>query len=198
MQTEIEAKFLNADHSAVRTKLRGLGATCTLPFQIMKRTNFDYADLRLDKKAAWVRVRQEGDKTVMAFKQRLSTKIDGMREIEFSVSDYDAACTFMLAIGLRVKAQQETKREVWDLGQCEVMLDEWPWIPPYVEVEGPNESAVRAVAERLGFDWSQAEIDSADGVYQRYFDVTRTEISTCKIAFGDVPDWLETKRKPAT
>jgi hypothetical protein len=75
------------------------------------------------------------------------------------------------------------------------MLDEWPWIPPYVEVEGPSETSVRAVSERLGFDYDTALFDSTDAIYQKYFDVTRTEISTVPLAFGPVPEWLEAKRR---
>lgn len=195
MQTEIEATFLDTDHDELREKLRGLEAVCKQPKFDMKRTVYDYEDLRLDKKAAWIRVRQEAGKVTMCYKQRLTEEVDGMKEIEFEVGSFDAACSFLEAAGLKQKAFQETRREVWQLDDCEIMLDEWPWIPAYVEVEGPDEAAVKNVSRRLGLDYSQAMFDSADGVYQRYFDVTRTEISTTPITFGEVPAWLDAKRK---
>lgn len=195
MQQEIEATFLGADHQAVRQKLEELGGTCKQPQFLMKRSIYDYADLRLDKQSAWIRVREEADKTTMGFKQRQNETIEGMREIEFSISDYAKACAFLEAIGLTTKAVQESKRETWQLEDCEIMLDEWPWIPPYIEIEAPTEAIVRDVSAKLGFDYSQAIFDSTDAIYERYFNVTRTEISTVPLAFGPVPEWLESKRR---
>jgi adenylate cyclase, class 2 len=195
MQTEIEATFLDVNHELLRTKLVELGAACVEPKHDMRRTVYDFPDLRLDKKAAWVRVRQEAEKITMTFKHRQSETSEGMKEVELTVDNYASACAFLEAVGLAVKGVQETKREVWRLGDCEIMLDEWPWVPPYVEIEGPKETSVRSVSKKLGFDYNTAIFDSADGVYQKYFDVTRTEISTVPIAFGPVPDWLEAKRR---
>lgn len=195
MKPEIEATFLAIDHGELRTKLKVLDALREQPLFLMKRAIYDYPDLRLDKQAAWVRVRQEASKVTLGFKQRKSETIDGMREIEIVVSDYDKACALLEAIGLNPKAMQESKREVWRLGDCEVMLDEWPWIPPYVEVEGPSEQAVRAVAQKLGLDYDTAIFDSTDAIYQKYFDVARTEISTVPLIFGPIPEWLEAKSK---
>lgn len=195
MQAEIEATFLNIEHDQLRSKLRAVGATLVQPMHLMKRSIYDYADLRLDQKKAWIRVRHEASKTTMGFKQRQSETPDGMREIEFDVSDYAKACEFLEAVGLKTKAVQESKREVWRLGDCEVTLDEWPWIPPYIEIEGPGEDAIQDISRQLGLNYNAAVFDSIDGVYLKYFDVTRTEISTVPIAFGQVPEWLEKKRR---
>lgn len=47
MKPEIEAKFLNVDHDALRAKLQGLGAECVQPMRITKRKNYDFPDGRL-------------------------------------------------------------------------------------------------------------------------------------------------------
>lgn len=60
MNTEIEATFLDANHDALRQKLTALGAKLTQAETAMRRTIYDYPDLRLDKMAAWIRVRDEG------------------------------------------------------------------------------------------------------------------------------------------
>ncbi len=195
MNSEIEATFLNVNHDDIREKLKSLGGKCTSQLTTMKRRIYDYEDLRLDKQAAWIRVRQESDKATMTYKQRNSEEIDGMKEIEFEISDFDDACKFLEAIGLKEKASQETKREIWEYEGCEIMLDEWPWIPPIVEVEGSSEEIVRRVSEKLGFNYAEAIFDSTDGIYQKYFDITRTEISTVPIVFDQIPEWLESKRK---
>jgi len=41
-----------------------------------------------------------------------------------------------------------------------VTIDEWPFLEPFVEIEGKSEAAVREISERLGFDWAQAVFGS--------------------------------------
>ncbi|MBI2797801.1 CYTH domain-containing protein [Candidatus Saccharibacteria bacterium] len=193
MNTEIEATFLEIDHDKIRRKLKDLNAKLISPEVLTRRTIYDYDDLRLDKKAAWIRIRDNGEKITMGFKQRQTETIEGMKEVEFEVSSYDAARKFMESIGLTVKAVQESKREIWQYGDCEIMLDTWPWIPPYVEVEGPSEEAVKDCSKDLGLNWNQAMFDSTDAIYMKYYNVTRTEISTIPIKFGDLPKSMRAK-----
>ncbi len=195
MKNEIEATFVNIDHEFMRQKLREFGAQLVRPERLNRRTIFDYEDLRLDKKAAWIRLRDEGDSVTLTFKQRNGETIDGMKEIEVVVSDYEKTKALLLATGLSVKAEQETKRELWEHEGVQIMLDTWPWLNPIIEIEGQSEEHVKAFSERLGFNWSEAVFDSADKLYQLVFDVSRTEISTCPILFGPVPVWLEKKRR---
>jgi adenylate cyclase class 2 len=195
MNTEIEATFIGTEHNILREKLEKLGAVITKKECLIKRTIFDYEDLRLDKMAAWVRLRDEGDGITLTFKQRKSETIDGMKEIEIVVSDFEQTKALLLAIGLVIKAEQETKREVWELNGTEVMLDTWPWLKPITEIEGESKEVVKELSDKLGFKWEEAVFDSTDGLYQLEFDVTRTEISTCPIKFGEVPLWLEERRR---
>lgn len=195
MKTEIEATFLDVDHDLLRSKLRSLGGHLVSKEILIRRTIYDYSDLRLDKQAAWIRVRDEGGKVTMCFKQRQNETIDGMKEIEFEVSSYADAKLFLEAVGLKIKAEQESRREVWRYKGCEIMLDTWPWIPEYVEVEGPTASKVKACSTELGLKWDEAMFDSTDAIYQKYYEVTRTEISTIPIKFGDIPKQLAEKKK---
>lgn len=197
MKTEIEATFIGVDHDALRKKMSDLGATLIRPERLNRRTIFDYEDLRLDKKAAWIRLRDEGDSITLTFKQRNNETIDGMKEIEIVVNDYDRTKELLLAAGLAVKAEQETKRELWEMKGTQVMLDTWPWLEPIAEVEGESEEVVKDLSLQLGFDWTTAIFDSIDGLYRLIFDVTRTEISTCPITFGPIPAWLEARRRLA-
>ncbi len=187
--------FVGVDHERLREKLRGLGAELLTPERLIRRTIFDYEDLRLDKQAAWIRLRDEGDKITLTYKQRKNETIDGRVEIELVVDDFDKTKALLLATGLTVKAEQETKRELWKCGEVEIMLDTWPWLEPIVEAEGKSEEAVKEMSSKLGLNWDDAIFDSTDRLYQMVFDVTRTEISTHPIVFGPVPEWLEARRR---
>ncbi len=192
MQTEIEAKFTDIDMDAMRARLKELGATLVYPERLMKRVNYDF-------KAggnAWVRIRDEGDRVTMTFKRVLDRTLHGTQEVNLVVDSFERAGEFLDAIGMTGKSLQETKRELWTLDGCEVVLDTWPWVPPFIEIEGPTEEVVRAVADKLGMDWSGALYGSVEVVYQQHYDVTEEEIDYWpSIAFIPVPDWLEKKRK---
>jgi adenylate cyclase class 2 len=67
---------------------------------------------------------------------------------------------------LEYKSFQESRRETWKLGDAEIVLDEWPWLDPYVEIEGPSESTVKDAAATLGFNWTDAIFGRVTELYQ--------------------------------
>ncbi|MFA5743114.1 MAG: CYTH domain-containing protein [Candidatus Paceibacterota bacterium] len=69
MDIEIEAKFLGIDTEKLRDLLKKNGAALVHSECLMKRNNFDYPDARLEKIGGWVRVRDEGDKITLSYKQ---------------------------------------------------------------------------------------------------------------------------------
>jgi adenylate cyclase class 2 len=196
MQTEIEATFTQIDVEAVRAKLTDLGAVCVHPERLMRRKNYDYEDNRLNDVRGWVRLRDEGDVTTLAYKQVNDRTLHGTQEVFTVVKDFAATDSFLVAIGLIEKTYQETKRESWMLDGVEVEIDTWPWIPSYLEIEGKTEKDVQAVAAALGFDWGTALFGSVENVYQEIYDVTEHEIDAWElITFTEVPEWLELKRR---
>lgn len=196
MQTETEAKFLDIDKEALRELLKKNGATLVHEERLMQRKNFDYPDARLEAIGGWVRVRNEGDKVALAYKQVVDRTIDGTKEISVNVDSFDKTCDFLTAIGLANKSYQETTRERWELDGVEVTIDTWPWIPSFVELEGVSEEALKSVAEKLAIDWSTAMHGSVETAYQKYYTVSIEEVNSWKtIAFGPVPEWLEVHRK---
>ncbi|MFA4936737.1 MAG: CYTH domain-containing protein [Patescibacteria group bacterium] len=195
METEIEAKFLDVDPNQLRQLLKKLGAKLIHKERLMRRQTFDLLDLLLKNKGGWVRVRDEGDKITLSYKQEKDRTLYGIRELTVEVSDFDLTCELLETIGLVKKGYQETKRETWILDECEVTIDTWPWIPTTVEVEGSTEKLVRQVSGKLALDWSHVLHGSVSIAYQKYFKVTDDEINEYPtITFGPVPDWLEKKR----
>lgn len=180
----------------MRRKLSDLGAELVQPERIMVRRPYDFPDKRLEKIGGWVRVRKEGDKTTLCYKQLNDRTLHGTKEITVVVDDFDVTCKFLEAIGLVSKSYQETKRESWKLGEVEIELDTWPWVLSFIEIEAPSEEKLRESAAKLNLDFSDALYGSVEPVYQAVYDVTEEEIdSWLEIRFVDIPDWLEIKRK---
>ncbi|MBI2409669.1 CYTH domain-containing protein [Candidatus Kaiserbacteria bacterium] len=71
MALEVEAKFLHIDPQDISQKLEARGAEF-LGEQLFSSTTFDFPGFPLDKKAAWIRLRKEGDRVKLAYKQRLA------------------------------------------------------------------------------------------------------------------------------
>ncbi len=60
---------------------------------------------------------------------------------------------------------QENYREEWHLDGVTYDIDTWPDLPTFLEIEGPDENAVRQAAKQLGLDFADATFGSVDEVY---------------------------------
>lgn len=165
MKTEIEVKFCKVDIDDTRARLQKAGANCVQPMRLMRRQVFHLVDP--DKNDyAYLRVRDEGDKTTMTYKQFADQSLHGASEAEVVVSDFATTCEILLQSGLQLKSYQETKRETWQIDGVEVVIDLWPWLEPFIEIEGPNEDAVLQVASKLNFAWDDAVFGGATEAYR--------------------------------
>jgi adenylate cyclase class 2 len=90
MNPEIEAKFLRVSHEEIRHKLTAAGFICTAPMRLMRRAIIDYADRRLQTGTpnSYIRVRDEGDKVTLTYKQFDSLSVGGAREVEVETSSF--------------------------------------------------------------------------------------------------------------
>lgn len=197
MNIEIEAKFLHINHDAIRKKLLGLNASCVTPMRLMRRVIIDYPDKRLQtsKLNSYVRIRDEGDKVTLTFKQFDSLSIDGARECEVGVTSFDDTIKIFTSIGLHVVSYQESKRETWEVNACEVVLDEWPWLDPYIEIEATSELDIQALSSKLELDWSDAVFGDVMVAYREqypYLTKTQTVGNIPEVLFGaPFPDLLK-------
>ncbi len=166
MATEIEAKFLNIDPDAIRHLFRQKGYVCIFPERMMTRAALHApADRRSIHE--WWRVRDEGNGTVtMTWKRTDDDRVDGTQELEIEVSDFEGAIALLATTGLLVVARQETKRETWQLDDIEVVIDTWPGLNPFIEIEGPTIGDVTRAAFELGFNMDQAVFGGVGNVYK--------------------------------
>ena len=167
MKTEIEVKFLDVDFDELRAKLTVLGAAREQPMRLMRRAIIESP--QLVAKGGFIRIRDEGDKVTLTYKQFHENSLTGAQEIEVTVSNFEDTIAIFDQVDLSHKALQESKRETWRLDDVEIALDEWPWLNPYIEIEGYNEQHVKDAATRLGFDWENAVFGSVTEAYQQQY-----------------------------
>lgn len=190
---EIEAKFFIINKETIRSSLSALGAQKTKDEFLMKRYVYDNP---LAPKGDWIRIRQESDRVVLTFKSKKSHAIDGMLETEVTVSDFEKRAYILSQTGLHVVAYQENYREVWNWRDVEIVVDTWPWLPPYIEIEGPNKSSVEQAAQDLGFVMEEAYFGTAYDLYASIYKVTNEEFHSIKrVSFDEpMPEILSTRR----
>lgn len=186
MNIEYEATFIDVDKDDIRGRLKEAGATLIKPDFLMKRIVFELP-IGHEIPGGWLRVRDEGDKTTMSLKIVNGDKIEDQKEICLKIDNFDEGVKFLEAIGAKSKAYQESRRELWILDNVEITIDEWPYLEPYVEVEGKSEQEVRAVSGKLGFDYTQALFCSVDTLYNKKYGVPFDIINhkTRRITFSD-------------
>jgi adenylate cyclase, class 2 len=163
MNPEYEARFCDIDAGAIIKTLSARGATRTMPRTLMRRIVFD--NTNISAKRGWLRLRDQGDKTTLTYKQVANddSSIDSILEAEIVVSDFNDTRALLEAIGFTAVRYQENYREEWRLNGVTLDIDTWPDLPTFLEVEGPGEQAVRDTAAALGLD--HATYGSVDEVY---------------------------------
>lgn len=164
MNTEYEVKFCGIDIEAIRETLKNNGGDLENPMRLMRRVVIDTPELK--EKDAFLRVRDEGGKITLTYKQFQGSGVDGAKELEVTVSDFQTTVDILKAVGLDYKSFQESKRETWTIDDAEVVIDEWPWLKPYIEVEGPSEESVRNACQKLGLDWDKAIFGDVMAAYR--------------------------------
>ncbi|MFA5185046.1 MAG: CYTH domain-containing protein [Patescibacteria group bacterium] len=191
---EYEATFPNVDKDDIRGKLKSVGAELIKPEFMQRRHVFKFPKGH-EIPGGWLRVRDESDKITLSLKVVNGDKIEDQKEICLKVDDYKNAVELLKTMGCEVKAFQESKRELWKLDGCDVTIDEWPFLEPYVEVEGPDEATVKAASEKLGFDYSTAVFGAVDLLYNKKYGWSSDLINNWlpSITFGEENPFLKTK-----
>ena len=180
MQIEYEATYPNVDKNDIRQKLKSVGAILARSEYIQKRVVFNLPEY-VNVKGGWLRVRDEGNRITMSLKIVDGKGIESQREVLLQVDNFNNAEEILTLLGAPKKAYQENKRELWKLNGVEITIDEWPFLEPFVEVEGNSEEAVKKASEVLGFNYSEALFCSVTTLYSRKYQLPEATIN------NDVP-----------
>lgn len=176
MQIEYEATFSNIDKDKIRGKLKSAGAKLVRPEFLQKRCAFNFPEGH-EIIGGWIRVRDEADKITLTLKIVDGDEIENQKEITLQVDDFKQAELFLQSIGCKKKSYQETKRELWELDDVEIAIDEWPFLEPLVEVEGKSEEAVKRVSKKLGVNYDKALFCCITKLYNDKYNISEDIIN---------------------
>lgn len=179
---EYEATFYPVERDEMRQRLLDSGAELIREDFMQTRVCYDVPESCVWDQA-FLRVRDEGEKITLALKgihtSDGSSAIESQKEVEVQVDSFEKAEEFLMTLGFRKKSYQESRREMWQLDGVEVVIDEWPWIEPFVEVEGVSEEAVKVASEKLGFSWDQAIFGNVTLLYGKVYGASFADVNEC-------------------
>jgi adenylate cyclase class 2 len=165
-QQELEIKLYLTDLPAFQERLAALGGQLREPRLHEVNLRFDTPDGNLIRAAQVLRLRQDRAAR-MTFKGP-GESLDGVyarQEIEFTVSDYQAARSLLEALGFQVSLMYEKYRTTYDFEDLQVTMDEMPF-GNFTEIEGPKAGGIRIAAERLGIKWEARIMESYTSLFE--------------------------------
>ncbi len=186
MKTEFEIAFREINREELINKIENLGWECYLERTLMKRHVFDNPT----KENSYIRVRDEGNKITCTYKEIGSwdLTIHSVKELETEIKDYDAMVWMLKQLWMPQKAYQETYRETWKIGdEVEFMIDEWPGLKPFIEIEAESEEIVKKYSQLLGFNYSDGIFWAVDEIYLAELWIPRDIINNLKIITFENP-----------
>ncbi len=153
---EIEVKYAITDLPALETRLKAIGAVLIQERIFESNLRFDTWDSSLEKTASVLRLRQD-TAARMTFKgpSVVQTGVRDRLEIEFVVSNFNAAWALLEALGYRISMVYEKYRAMYELAGAIVTLDEMPY-GSFAEIEGPDIASLHEVNRLLGLKWDAA------------------------------------------
>jgi adenylate cyclase, class 2 len=135
MLIELEAKILNVDPEETTSVILAAGGRRVQPATLMRRRVYDIV---AGDESRWIRLRDTGAEVTVAVEEIAHDGIDGTRETEVRVDDFDMAGQLLSRLGFTAKSYQENRRTSFLLDGARLEIDEWPLIPAYLEIEGDS------------------------------------------------------------
>ncbi|MEV6527564.1 CYTH domain-containing protein [Longispora sp. NPDC051575] len=179
MPAEYEAKILDIDPATMAALILSKGGQQLTEATLQRRHVYDIAE---GDTSRWIRLRSNGTETTLATKHIAHDGIDGVQEVEVAVTSpattlgdpFADTNTLLGMLGFTPKGYQENRRTSFLLDGAHLDIDEWPLIPPYLEIEADSPDEVHRVAALLGYDPSQLTSQNTTKIYTRYgIDLTQ-------------------------
>lgn len=176
MNIEYEVRVLEIDKDNLVKRLERLGAKKVGEY-FQKRYVYDTVE-KSDGK--WLRLRTNGTKSTLTYKSVEKDAIDGTKEVEIVVDDFERTNELLEKIGIYSRNYQENKRIQYFLDDVEIDIDTWPFIPTYVEIEGKNEESVYKIVDKLELDKSKVTTLDVQSVYEKIYNIDIKEYKILK------------------
>lgn len=176
MNIEYEARILEIDKDKLIKRLNKLNVKFVGEFN-QKRYVYNIIP-KADGK--WLRLRTNGKKTTLTYKSVEKNSIDGTKELEIEVDNFENTNSLLELAGIKNKGYQENNRVQYVLDDVEIDIDTWPMIPTYVEIEGKSEESVLNIIKKLGINDKKITTLDVQSLYKEIYNIDITKIDILK------------------
>jgi adenylate cyclase, class 2 len=163
---EYETKILGIDIKELDRILISIGAK-KQQRKLMKRWALDWQDKDPELVSEWIRLRDEGDKITLTYKNKHAKQETDTEEIEVEVTDFEKTAALLRKIPFKRAFYQENYRTTYKLNNIEFDIDEWPNLEPYIEIEGRTKKDVEKGLEMLGLKGKEIGDVSVNDLYRK-------------------------------
>jgi predicted adenylyl cyclase CyaB len=165
---EIEVKILEIDKETTIQKLQNLGAQKRFEGEL-HAVYLDFPDKRLKKKKSLLRLRKEGDQTMLTFKKKQDSSFaKSSAETEVTTTDFDKTLSILKNLGLEEIGEMKKKRVSYSLGNTHFEFDKPEHknvnIPWFMEIEAQSEEELKKylhildIAESKALPWTGKQV----------------------------------------
>lgn len=176
MNIEYEERILEVDKEELIKKLEKLGAVKVGDFH-QKRNVYD---VKPPHESRWIRLRSDGKKTTLTYKNVEKDTIDGTKELEIEVDDFDKTDEMLNILGYTKRNYQENMRTRYMLDDVELDIDSWPLIPTYLELESDSIEKIKKLEKKLGVDKDKITCYNCQDIYEKIYDIEVGKIKVLK------------------
>lgn len=176
MKTEFEVRQLEISFDDMIKRIEAIGAK-RVGIYYQKRYVYDFNPAQ---KGRWIRLRNNGVETTLTIKEIKSSNVDGTKELEVIVSNFEDTNEILDKLGYVPRTYQENFRIEYKFDGVNFDLDKWPMIPAYLEIEGNSEKEVLDMLKKLKIEFSDVTAIDVDKIYKEKYGIDLDEIEILK------------------
>lgn len=178
MGIENECRKLNIDMLEMCSICENLGAKKVGIFE-QKRFVYDFIP---EQKGKWIRLRTNGKNSTLTIKEIKTLQIDGTKELEIAVSDFNMTNEILNKLGYNARLYQENFRIEYKLNGITFDIDMWPGIPPYIEIEGNTKADVYRAIELLKWKQEDVTVLDTEKIYNQIYSIDLNSIKDLRFS----------------
>ncbi len=178
---EIEVKITEINREQTERKLLSLGAKRVSDRDI-DTLFYDFRDGSIRKARSLIRLRKDGRRSMLTFKKLLDTgEAKVADEYEVLVSDLENMKKILESLGLSAHARMRKHRTSYVLDgarfEFDKYLDEYDYIPEFLEIEAKNVNIIHKCARLLGYEIKECRPWSTTDLINHYSRKKRLRVN---------------------
>ncbi|MFH1727406.1 MAG: class IV adenylate cyclase [Pseudomonadota bacterium] len=117
-----------------------------------------------------LRIRKWDKHGLITYKEAFfnESKVKIRKETETNINDVDSFLEILNKLGLSESRRKEKLRHTFKLNDDYILIDKFPFLGYYVELESSSKEKLISLSEKLGFDFSKSISKSYEDLFRSY------------------------------